>query len=142
MPTLRQRKMLFFALLAVSALVLVYALYTNYEWPVPEAAKKVKNPLQASAAGMASARAIYRDKCANCHGDTGKGDGPEAASHYPPPASFLDYHRMHATTDGELFYRITKGRRPMPAFESRLTEEQRWQLVLLVRAFEGTAAPR
>jgi mono/diheme cytochrome c family protein len=139
MPTLRQRKLLFLALLAVIVLVLAYALYTNYPWPVPDAAKKMKNPLQPTVSAMAAARAIYRDKCANCHGETGKGDGPEAASHYPPPASFLDYRRMHATTDGELFYRITKGRRPMPAFENRLSDEQRWQLVLLVRAFEATA---
>ena len=49
---------------------------------------------------------------------------------------------MRSVTDGELFYRITKGRRPMPAFERRLSDEQRWQLVVLVRAFEATGAPR
>ena len=42
---------------------------------------------------------------------------------------------MSATTDGELFYQISEGRKPMPAFKKRLTEEQRWQLVLLVRSF-------
>jgi mono/diheme cytochrome c family protein len=38
-------------------------------------------------------------------------------------------------TDGEIYYQITEGRKPMPSFKKRLTEEQRWQLVLLVRSF-------
>jgi len=142
MLTLRQRKGLFLTLFATIVLVVACALYTNYDWPVPEAAKRMKNPVQPSAAVIASARAVYRDKCADCHGETGKGDGPKAASHHPSPPSFLDYGRMRSVTDGELFYRITKGRRPMPAFERRLSDEQRWQLVVLVRAFEATGAPR
>jgi len=139
MPSLRQRKLLFVALLAVVLVVLAYTLYSNYDWPVPEAAKQMKNPVPPSPEALAAARTVYRDKCANCHGDAGKGDGPEAASHYPSPPSFLDARRMQSRTDGALFYRISKGRRPMPSFERRLSEEQRWQLVLLVRQFAAAA---
>jgi mono/diheme cytochrome c family protein len=42
---------------------------------------------------------------------------------------------MNSVTDGEIFYQITEGRRPMPSFKNRLTQDQRWQLVLLVRSF-------
>jgi hypothetical protein len=42
---------------------------------------------------------------------------------------------MAKVTDGEIFYQITEGRRPMPSFKNRLTQDQRWQLVLLVRSF-------
>ena len=74
-------------------------------------------------------------KCVQCHGETGKGDGPDAAMYYPSPASLTDGKRMNTATNGELFYEISEGRKPMPSFKKRLTEEQRWQLVLLVRSF-------
>ena len=133
--TLRLRKLLFAALLAAIVISIAVALYQNREWKVPEEAKRRQNPIQTSPAALAAARAIYLDKCVQCHGETGKGDGPDAAMYYPSPASLADAKRMSAATDGELFYEISVGRKPMPAFKKRLTEEQRWQLVLLVRSF-------
>jgi mono/diheme cytochrome c family protein len=41
---------------------------------------------------------------------------------------------MSSVTDGEIFYQISQGRKPMPAFKKRLSEEERWQLVLYVRS--------
>ena len=110
------------------------AVYQSHHWKIPEAAKLRKNPIQSSPAALTAARAIYLEKCANCHGQTGKGDGPDAAMYYPSPASLADTKRMSSVTDGEIFYQISQGRRPMPAFKKRLTEEQRWQLVLFVRS--------
>lgn len=141
---LRLRKLVFAALLAVIFVVIAYAIYENRPWRIPEAARLRKNPIQSSPAALASARLIYLDKCANCHGQTGKGDGPDAASYYPSPASLADSRRMNARTDGEIFYQISQGRKPMPSFRHRLTEEQRWQLVLFVRSLSAapTAADR
>lgn len=133
--TLRLRKLLFAALLAAIFISIAVALYQNREWKVPEEAKRRQNPIQPSPAALAAARAIYLDKCVQCHGETGKGDGPDAAMYYPSPASLTDAKRMSTATDGELFYEISVGRKPMPAFKKRLTEEQRWQLVILVRSF-------
>jgi mono/diheme cytochrome c family protein len=65
----------------------------------------------------------------------GKGDGPDAATYYPSPTNLTDASHINSVTDGEIFYQISQGRKPMPAFKKRLTEEQRWQLVLFVRAF-------
>ena len=53
----------------------------------------------------------------------------------PKPADFTDAQHMNTVTDGALFYQISQGRKPMPAFKRRMTEDQRWQLVLLVRSF-------
>ena len=58
----------------------------------------------------------------------------------PPPADLTDAAKMNKVTDGEIFYQITVGRKPMPSFRKRLTEEQRWQLVLLVRSFAAQPA--
>ncbi len=135
---LRLRKLLFAALLAVILICISVALYQNREWKIPEEAKSRKNPIQSSSAALAAASAIYLDKCVQCHGETGKGDGPDAAMYYPAPASLTDAKRMNAATDGELFYEISEGRKPMPSFKKRLTEDQRWQLVLLVRSFASS----
>jgi len=34
------------------------------------------------------AKSVYDDKCASCHGASGKGDGPAAAALTPSPAPF------------------------------------------------------
>jgi mono/diheme cytochrome c family protein len=129
-------------------LVLIFAAvaYTYFQenkpWVVPEEAKARKNPLEPSEAALQSAKVLYGESCANCHGDSGKGDGSEAMRYNPKPADFTDGLHMNTVTDGTLFYQISQGRKPMPAFKRRMTEDQRWQLVLLVRAFaQKTAAP-
>jgi high-affinity iron transporter len=46
------------------------------------------NPLQHDAAALAAARDLYRDHCATCHGEAGRGDGPGAGMQEPPPYDF------------------------------------------------------
>jgi len=104
-------------------------------WTVPEEEKQRKNPIVPSEAALTAAKQVYSDQCANCHGDTGKGDGSDAMMYDPGPADLTDASHMNKLTDGEIYYQITEGRKPMPSFKKRLTEEQRWQLVLLVRWF-------
>jgi mono/diheme cytochrome c family protein len=132
--TLVLRKTLFgffFGLIVVS---LGFAVWQSREWVVPEEAKKLKNPLTSTDAALTSGRTIYLDKCAECHGETGQGDGPEARMYDPAPGNLTDTKHLSTRTDGELFYQISEGHRPMPAFKKRLSEEQRWQLVLFVRS--------
>jgi len=109
-------------------------------WPVPEEAKKVTNPVAESEATLKAAQDIYAEYCAQCHGDTGKGDGPEAAMYKTKPADFTDAHMMSEMTDGEIFYKMTEGRRPMPSFKKTLTDEQRWMLVNYVKTFAAKPA--
>ena len=40
-------------------------------------------------------------------------------------------------TDGEIFYKITVGKRPMRGMERKLSEDQRWSLVIFVRSLQG-----
>jgi mono/diheme cytochrome c family protein len=133
----RLPKFLFVLVLAIAAALILYsAIHTApWSWPVPEEARQLKNPLQPSAAALASAKKIYLDKCANCHGDSGKGDGRDAARYDPQPADFTNAKRMSGVTDGELFYKISEGKKPMPVFKTKLSEYDRWQLVLLIRSF-------
>lgn len=136
-------KLLFILTLSIVAISIVYAAFhkSEWSWPVPEEAKQLQNPLQPSAAVLKSAKAVYQDKCAQCHGDTGKGDGRDATRYDPSPADFTDPKRMSNVTDGELFYKISEGKKPMPVFKTKLSEDQRWELVLLIRSFAATGLP-
>ncbi len=134
---LAARKALFVFLFAAIGVAIVYTMLQNRPWIVPEEAKQVKNPLEPSEAALQAIRPIYLDKCASCHGNSGKGDGHDASLYDPAPSNFTDAKPMHGVTDGELFYKITSGHKPMPSFKKRLSEEQRWQLVLLIRSFAG-----
>jgi len=147
MPTdaqrnLKTRKILFVLLLALICIVLVYAAFQRDKpWVVPEEVKKLKNPIVPTESTLKAARGIYTEECAQCHGEQGKGDGPKARLHFSAPADLTDTRRMHSVTDGEIFYQISEGRKPMPSFKKRLTEDQRWELVLLVRSFSAPSAP-
>ncbi len=137
---LAARKTLFAVLLAVIAGAIVYVLIENRPWTVPEATKQVKNPLAPSDTALKTIRPIYLDKCASCHGDSGKGDGHDASLYDPAPSNFTGEKKMHDVSDGELFYKMTQGHKPMPSFKKRLSEEQRWQMVLLIRSFSAPPA--
>ena len=132
---LRVRKILFVVLLLVIAGAVGFLIWQNRPWSVPESAREIKNPIAPPAADLDSVRPIYRDKCSACHGLTGRGDGHDASLYDPKPTDFTDAQHMNGVTDGELFYKLTEGRRPMPSFKKRLTDEQRWRMVLLMRTF-------
>ena len=135
---LRLRKTLFAALLALIVLSIVLGVTHRGQWNIPDEAKLRQNPIHASPQALDAARIMYDDHCERCHGKTGKGDGADATKFSTSPRDLTDSSRMNAQSDGELFYKISEGRRPMPEFKTKLTEEQRWQLVLLMRSMAGT----
>ena len=137
---LRVRKFLFAVLLIVIIAAIGWTILQNRPWTVPDEARLRANPLTSSDAILQSVRPLYHEKCASCHGESGKGDGHDATLYDPAPTNFTDTKRMTAVTDGELFYKLSQGRKPMPSFKKRLTEDQRWRLILLLRSFAGAPA--
>ncbi len=111
------------------------------DWPVPEEAKKLRNPVPPTEASLGAAKDLYAQKCTPCHGEAGKGDGPLAPMYQVKAADFTDAHMMGEMSDGEIFWKMSEGRPPMPSFKKQLTEEQRWQLVNYIRALTPKSAP-
>lgn len=128
------RKTLLICVLLLICVAIGLAAFNRTRWNIPTSEKEKKNPLTYSEANITAAKEIYSDKCANCHGDKGMGDGSDAMMYDPPPADLTDAAKMKKLTDGEIYYQITEGRKPMPSFKKKLTDEQRWQLVLFVRS--------
>jgi mono/diheme cytochrome c family protein len=116
------------------------ALYSFSGFGERARAKKLVNPIPATPQALAAGRDIYENRCASCHGIDGDGRGPKAAELSVAPADFRNPRAMAAVTDGEMFWQITKGARPMPSFES-LSEEERWQLVDYTRTFAQRSSP-
>lgn len=102
-------------------------------WTAPERAKKKTNPLPVTKEVIAQGKKLYERECLSCHGKTGRGDGSAAKDLEVPPGDLTNATRMKAQTDGELFWKITEGRKPMPTFKKALSEEERWQLVHYLR---------
>ena len=101
-------------------------------WKAPESAKQKKNPVASDEASIAAGKKMYEKECFSCHGKKGRGDGPNSATLEKPPGD-LPSSKVQSQTDGELFWKITEGRKPMPSAKLILTDEQRWQVVNYVR---------
>jgi mono/diheme cytochrome c family protein len=108
---------------------------TARNWSAISAARRLKNPVPPTPETIAAAKRDYAEHCRSCHGEKGDGKGEKAPELSVAPGDFTDARTMGRRTDGELFWQITRGRLPMPAFEDKLTDQQRWQLVDFVRTF-------
>jgi mono/diheme cytochrome c family protein len=120
-------------LLAGSASTLHSAQQVKQPWVAPASASAVKNPVKPSPSGMADAEHLFQQNCVICHGKTGASNGPAAGSLPQKPANFTDAQMMKKATDGELYWKMTTGRAPMPSWQDRLSETQRWELVNYLR---------
>ena len=98
--------------------------------PAPSAAKK--NPIAQTQESIAAGQKIYTKICAMCHGKTGDADGPAVIELNIHPAKLSD-PKLATESDGSLFWKITTGKKPMPAFGKRFSETDRWNLVNYIR---------
>ena len=81
----------------------------------------------------ARAAPLYTAQCAACHGPSGHGDGPAAASLDPPPIAFTDAARAAQRSPFALYEAISQGIQgtAMTSFSS-LSEGDRWALAFYV----------
>lgn len=124
----RGRANLFCAVLLLAPV----AVLAQEAWVAPPEAKQVKNPVTATGETLTDTAPIYEQNCVRCHGVTGAASGPLAQALPKAPANLTDFKILKANTDGELFWKITNGRDPMPSF-AQLPSKDRWELVNYVR---------
>ena len=99
-------------------------------WAAPETAVKMKNPTKSDGSG----KDVWGQQCKSCHGAKGLGDGPKAEKLEISAGNFTTAE-FAKITDGELFWKITEGRKPMPSFKDKLSDNERWQVVNYLRGF-------
>jgi mono/diheme cytochrome c family protein len=128
------------ATVGVSVLAMSYAQdsgTTSDQWQAPPRAARKKNPVPADDQSIAAGKALYQQECRACHGELGKGDGPSAKDLEKKPGD-LSSPKMWDQTDGALFWKLTTGRKPMPTYEQKFSDDQRWSVVNYIR----TLAPK
>jgi mono/diheme cytochrome c family protein len=105
-------------------------------WQLPADAQEKKNPHPVDDKLLATGLAVYKDKCARCHGPGGLGDGPDADPDTREDMDLTNPGRADHNPDGVVFYKVWTGRRrpKMPAFSAELTEEQAWAVVAYVQS--------
>jgi DMSO reductase family type II enzyme heme b subunit len=106
-------------------------------------------PLPSNLASLDRGRQVYQDnKCWQCHGQQGRGDGPSWSELKDPWGNQIlpgdltqpDRFRSGGTVEG-IFRSVTTGVEPMPAYADSISVEDRWHLANYVRAF-GPPADR
>jgi len=130
------------ATMMVAAVIAVVLLFGNAvqaqqakakPWPVPDKDKAMKAPAKAD---VATGKELWAKHCKSCHGSKGLGDGPKGASLKTFAGDFSSA-AFQAGTDGEIFYRTSKGRDEMPGYEKKIPEaNDRWALVAFMRTMK------
>ena len=100
-----------------------------------------RDPLTANDGNLVNGAILYRENCAGCHGLPGRPAQAFAKSMFPPPPQLFQPKEM-VTDDpeGVTFWKITNGIRlsGMPGFVGMLSEDQRWQLAMLLAHADKT----
>jgi mono/diheme cytochrome c family protein len=97
---------------------------------------------------VANGRRVYYENCFYCHGDLLSGEGMFASGLDPIPTNFQDAGNLPQLQESFLFWRIAKGGpglppeggpwdSAMPAWETFLSEEEMWDVVLFLYEFTG-----
>ena len=109
----------------------LHAVYERFTAALGEAGSL---ELPTRAVDVLAGRRIYAANCASCHGDLGRGDGPAAAAMTPAPPAIGTREAMSDVSPAAAFRVISVGvtGTPMPAWASRLSADQRWDVVAYI----------
>jgi len=102
-------------------------------------ARALTSPLPGSADARAKGKVLYEGKatCMSCHGESGAGDGPLAASLNPSPRNFHHHGFWRQRTEGEVFWAVKYGipGTAMIGFDGQLTDEEIWTIIQYEHSF-------
>ncbi len=105
--------------------------------------KNKKNALNGNADAIKAGEGLFKAQCVSCHGAEADGNS-DAGKALKPQAGNLRAADFQAMSDGYIYWRITKGGiganisgSAMQAFETNLSEDQRWQVIAYLRSLSA-----
>ncbi len=121
-----KRIYILFALLGINVLI-----FSQENWEVPENEKEKLSIRIFDEELRLDGQRIYNLSCVSCHGSPTQANFTMMV---PSPGDVAS-GRFQQQPDGELFYKIQKGRGPMPSFENTYAEDEIWSLIAYIRSF-------
>lgn len=93
-----------------------------------------KAPITADEANLTAGAKVYREQCSYCHGLPGQQLNAAGKGMFPKPTEMFVKKGVTDDPAGESYWKIANGIRlsGMPAFKGVLTEEQMWQVSLVL----------
>ena len=92
------------------------------------------SPVAVNEANLTAGAQLYREHCAVCHGLTGRPETPAAKGMFPKPPQLLQGRGVTDDPVAETYWKAKNGIRltGMPGFGSSLSDQQLWQVSLLL----------
>ena len=105
---------------------------------IPKEYSKLINPLKATKENLKAGKALYHNKCVQCHGKSGMGDGEAARNLRPSPALLAYLIQKPIAADSYLMWTISEGgvekQTDMPAFKAILSREEIWKIIIFMKS--------
>ena len=92
------------------------------------------NPLPVTKENIELGHTKFNIYCSPCHGYHAEGNS-RLHGQFPNPPS-LHSDKVRNWSDGRIFAVITEGQNVMPSYASQLTRQERWAVILYVRALQ------
>ena len=105
-----------------------------YKGNPDDAGKYLINPLLATKDVLEQGKAKYLTFCSPCHGNFARGDNRLQGQFPNPPTLHSD--KVRNWPDGNIYHVITEGQNAMPSYARQLSPEDRWKIILYVRALQ------
>ena len=92
------------------------------------------SPIPASDEAYTAGVRLYRNNCAVCHGLPGQDQTPIAKGEFPKPPELFKGKGVTDDPVGVTYWKVANGIRltGMPGFSGSLSNEQMWQVTLLL----------
>jgi mono/diheme cytochrome c family protein len=101
---------------------------------------ELQSPVEATEKVIAEGKELFEGKgtCFNCHGKSGKGDGPAGQALNPSPRDLTNCEFQDKRSDGELLWVIKngiEGTGMASMVPGTLKEEEAWKIIAYMRTF-------
>jgi mono/diheme cytochrome c family protein len=123
-------KKIFISLLIIQAFS---AFVMAQEWIVPADKQGRLSPFVFTDSIRKVGSQLYNLNCLSCHGTPGKGN----YQRFVPPSGDPASEKIQHNRDGEIFYKVSEGKSPMPTFKNTLTSIDIWNIIAFIRSFNS-----
>lgn len=119
-----------------------YHLLGKDEETAKKAEETLTNPFSPTLENQKEGQKHYNYYCKTCHGVMGEGDGKIIGPDLFPAPPSLHTDSAKQFKDGKIFHIISRGQNTMPSYADKFTLEERWKIVLYVRALQRAMDPK